>query len=165
LKRGRGSRKKSEVLVMAESVPFKQEDGKKTKGKSRRVTRIKMIVIDNLQAKTIDNQVSANIDKDAETDSDDSTSYTNLSKLIAEHRPKVIPKELIGTALPWVHIATGNAKRVLPDISHDIKPEYLQNYLNESCYKFNRRYFGEQQFERGLVASVAYKNEFRYHIR
>jgi hypothetical protein len=29
LKRGRGSQKKSKVLVMAESVPFKQEDGKK----------------------------------------------------------------------------------------------------------------------------------------
>ncbi|MDR2118457.1 MAG: IS1595 family transposase, partial [Tannerellaceae bacterium] len=36
---------------------------------------------------------------------------------------------------------------------------------NEFCYKFNRRYFGEQQFERVLVASVTYKNEFRYHIR
>ncbi|MDR2119218.1 MAG: IS1595 family transposase, partial [Tannerellaceae bacterium] len=35
----------------------------------------------------------------------------------------------------------------------------------EFCYKFNRRYFGEQQFERVLVASVTYKNEFRYHIR
>ncbi|MDR2763597.1 MAG: IS1595 family transposase, partial [Tannerella sp.] len=51
------------------------------------------------------------------------------------------------------------------DVFHDIKPEYLQNYLNEFCYKFNRRYFGEWQFERLLVASVTYKNEFRYHIR
>jgi hypothetical protein len=42
--------------------------------------------------------------------------------------------------------------------------EYLQNYLNEFCYKFNRRYFGQWQFERLLVASGAYKNEFRYHI-
>ncbi|MDR2684373.1 MAG: IS1595 family transposase, partial [Prevotellaceae bacterium] len=37
--------------------------------------------------------------------------------------------------------------------------------LNEFCYKFNRRYFGEMQFDRLLVASVAYKNNFRYHIR
>jgi hypothetical protein len=109
-----------------------------------------MIVTGNLQKKNIDNQVLANINKDAEIDSDDSTSYTNLRKLIAEHRPKVIPKELIGAALPWVHIAISNAKRVLLDIFHDIKPEYLQNYLNEFCYKFNRRYFDEQQFERVL---------------
>jgi hypothetical protein len=83
----------------------------KPKGKPRRANHIKMTVIDDLQAKTIDNQVSKNINKGAETDSDNSTSYTNLCKLIAQHRPKVIPKDLIGTALPWVHIAISNAKR------------------------------------------------------
>ena len=98
-------------------------------------------------------------------DSDNSTSYTNLGKLIAEHRPQVIPKELIGKSLPWVHIAIDNAKRLFSDIFHEIKPEYLQNYLNEFCYKFNRRYFGQAQFERVLVAAVSCKNRFRYHIQ
>jgi hypothetical protein len=164
LKRGRGSQKKTTVLVMAESVPV-EEENKKPRNKPRKVNHIKMFVIDDLRAKTIDNQVVSNVEKTAVIDSDHSTSYTNLSKLIAEHRPKVIPKEMLGKALPWVHIAISNAKRMLLDIFHDIKPEYLQNYLNEFCYKFNRRYFGEMQFERVLVASVNYKNEFRYHIR
>ncbi|MDR0603330.1 MAG: hypothetical protein LBG80_03395 [Bacteroidales bacterium] len=31
--------------------------------------------------------------------------------------------------------------------------------------KFNRGYSGEKQFDRILVAAVACKNEFRYHIR
>ncbi|MDR1984994.1 MAG: IS1595 family transposase, partial [Prevotellaceae bacterium] len=35
----------------------------------------------------------------------------------------------------------------------------------EFCYKFNRRYFGEKQFDRLLIAAVSYKNHFRYHIR
>jgi hypothetical protein len=48
---------------------------------------------------------------------------------------------------------------------HDIRPEYLQNYLNEFCYKFNRRYFGDPQLGRLLVASATYKNDFRYHMR
>ena len=124
-----------------------------------------MFVIDDLKSKTIDNKVVRNIEKTSIIDSDDSTSYTNLSKLIAEHRPKVIPKELIGKSLPWVHIAISNAKRLFLDVFHEIKPEYLQNYLNEFCYRFNRRYFGESQFERVLVASVSYKNQFRYHVR
>lgn len=165
LKRGRGSQKKSKVLIMAESTPVDAEYNKKTSNKIRKVNHIKMIVIDDLKAETIDNQVEMHIDNNAVIDSDNSTSYTNLSKLIAEHRPKVIPNELIGKALPWVHIAISNAKRILLDIFHDIKPEYLQNYLYEFCYKFNRRYFGEWQFERLLVASVSYKNQFRYHIR
>ncbi|MDR2065468.1 MAG: IS1595 family transposase, partial [Prevotellaceae bacterium] len=33
--------------------------------------------------------------------------------------------------------------------------------LNKFCYKFNRRYFGEQLFDRLMVASVNYKNQFR----
>ncbi|MEA3448465.1 MAG: IS1595 family transposase, partial [Bacteroidota bacterium] len=35
----------------------------------------------------------------------------------------------------------------------------------EFYYKFNRRYFGENLFDRLLVASVSYKNKFRYNIR
>jgi len=48
------------------------------------------------------------------------------------------------------------------DTHHDIKPEFLQKYLDEFCYKFNRRYAGETLFARLLFACVSYKNEFRY---
>ncbi len=59
-----------------------------------------------------------------------------------------------------VHIAISNAKRLLLDIHHDVRPQYLQGYLNEFCYKYNRRYFGEKLFYRLLIACVSYKNEF-----
>ena len=45
---------------------------------------------------------------------------------------------------------------------HGIKPEFLQKFLDEFCYKFNRRYAGEYLFNRLLAACVSYKNEFRY---
>ena len=80
-----------------------------------------------------------------------------------EHRPQVIPKSEVGKALPWVHIAISNAKRQLLDIYHHTDPQYLQNYLNEFCYKFNRRYFGEKLLDRVLMASVKYKNQFRHN--
>ena len=163
LKRGRGSQKKTKVLVMAESIPVKGETTKK--GKPRKVGHIKMFVIGDLKAGTIDPIVSANIDKESIVGSDHSTSYTNFHSLVKEHRPQVIPKEEVGKMLPWVHIAISNAKRMLLDVFHDIRPEYLQNYLNEFCYKFNRRYFGERRFERLMVAAVCYKNQFRYNIK
>ena len=163
LKRGRGSQKKSKVLVMAESTP--EEGGGHHKGKTRKVGHIKMFVIEDLRAVTIEDNVSKYIENTSTIDSDNSTSYTNLHKLVAEHRPKVIPKEDVGKVLPWVHLTISNAKRLLLSVFHDLKPEYLQNYLNEYCYKFNRRYLGEKQFDRILVAAVTYKNEFRYHIR
>ena len=82
-----------------------------------------------------------------------------------EHHAQVIPHDQIGKLLPWVHVAISNAKRLLLDIYHDISPEYLQSYLNEFCYKFNRRYFGDGLFDRMLLAGITYKNEFRYNIK
>ena len=158
LKRGRGSQKKSKVLVMVESVPV---EGKTTKkGKPRKVGHIKMEVIDDLKAKTITHRVNVNISKFAVIDSDNSTSYVKLKDVVKEHNPVVIPKEKVSEMLPWVHLAISNAKRLLLDIHHDVEPQYLQGYLNEFCYKFNRRYFGEKLFDRLLVACVSYKNEF-----
>lgn len=158
LKRGRGSQKKSKVLVMVESVPV---EGKTTKkGKPRKVGHLKMLVIDDLKAETITNMVISNVSKSTVIDSDNSTSYVNLKDVVEAHRPLVIPKEKVSEMLPWVHLAISNAKRLLLNVHHDIKPQYLQGYLNEFCYKYNRRYFGEKLFDRLLIACVSYKNEF-----
>jgi hypothetical protein len=133
-------------------------------GKPRKVGHLKMFVIDNLKSETIEAKVIANIDKQSIIDSDNSASYTNFKTLVMEHCPKVIPETEVAKMLPWVHIAISNAKRMLLNIFHHIRPEYLQNYLNEFCYKFNWRYFGEQHFDRPMVAAVTYKNQFRYNI-
>ena len=163
LKRGRGSQKKTKVLVMAES---KEVKGKTTKqGKPRKVGYLKMQVIENLKAETITNKVKKSVSKETELLTDASTSYVNLSKVVKQHKSIVIPKEKIGEVLPWVHIAISNAKRMILDIYNNVKPEYLQSYLNEFCYKFNRRYFGEALFDRLLFASASAKNDFRYRIR
>ena len=161
-KRGRGSQNKSKVLVMAETENAKAEPKKGQK--PTKVKYIKMLVIDDLKSETIDNKVKLYVDSESVIKSDKSTSYTNFKSLVKEHVSQVIPKELVGTLLPWVHIAISNAKRQLLDIHHDICPEYLQSYLNEFCYKFNRRYFNDNVFERMLVASVEHKNRFRYNI-
>jgi len=163
LKRGRGSQKKSKVLVMAESDPVTNKSINKSK--YRKVSHIKMIVIDDLKSETITPLVEENVCRESIIDSDHSTSYVKLKDIVKEHRPQVIPKTEVGKVLPWVHIAISNAKRQLLDIYHQINPEYLQSYLNEFCYKFNRRYFGEMMFDRLLIAAVSYKNQFRYNIR
>ena len=156
LKRGRGSQKKSKVLVMAESTPV---EGKTTKkGKPRKVGHIKMMVIDDLKSATITPLVEKNVSNETVVDSDHSTSYVKLEDTVKEHRPQVIPKTEVGKALPWVHIAISNAKRQLLNIYHHTAPQYLQNYLNEFCYKFNRRYFGENLLDRVMMASVITNN-------
>jgi len=159
LKRGRGSQKKSKVLVMAESE-FVESPAKGRK--PRRVGYLKMKVIEDLKSKTINEHVQELASNATDIDTDDSTSYVDLKAFVPRHNAQVIPKEKVGEILPWVHIAISNAKRQILNTYHDIKPEFLQKYLDEFCYKFNRRYAGEAMFNRLLVACVSYKNEFRY---
>ena len=148
------------------TVDVEESDKDRKKGlKDRKVGHIKMKVVGNLGAATIDGKVKQFVSGESVIDSDDSTSYVNLKDIVKEHHPQVIPKKETGKVLPWVHIAISNAKRLLLDIHHAISPEHLQSYLNEFCYKFNRRYFGDRLFDRLLVASVTVKNEFRCRIR
>ena len=126
--------------------------------KPTKVGRIKMIVIDDLKADTIDPIASQSITTESTIVTDDSSSYTNFHKIFKEHHSQVIPKERIGKVLLWVHIAISNAKRTILDIFHDVKPEYLQSYLNEFCYKFNRRHC--DFFDRLMFAAVSYQNDF-----
>jgi hypothetical protein len=53
-----------------------------------------------------------------------------------------------------VHTAICNFRKILLGIHHGVKSEYLQNYLNEFCYKFNRRYFNPNIFDRLIIASI-----------
>jgi len=159
LKRGRGSQKKSKVLVMAESE-FVQSHKKGQK--PRRVGYLKMKVIDDLRSETINEQVKTLASNVTAIYTDDSSSYVDLKDFVPKHDAQVIPKEKVGEILPWVHIAISNSKRQILNTFHKVKPEFLQKYLDEFCYKLNRRYFGEALFNRLLVAAVSYKNEFRY---
>lgn len=156
-KRGRGSQAKTKVLVMAESTP--QEPDKKHKI-DKVVGHIKMIVIEDLKSKTLDSNVIKFINNKAELTTDDSTSYVNFKTLVNSHMSQVVEPKDISKVLPWVHIVISNAKRLLLDVHHDIKPEFLQNYLNEFCYKFNRRKL--DMFERLMYSCMSYRTEFKH---
>lgn len=161
LKRGVGSQKQSKVVVMTESTFIENpKPGKKPK----RVNHLKMVVIDDLKADTISNTVKEHVDPSAALTTDDATYYTNLSEHVESHLAQVIKPEDLPKMLPWVHIAIGNVKRLLLDMHHQLTKEYLQYYLNEFCYKFNRRYFGEAIFDRLLIAAVSYNTDFKSRI-
>jgi hypothetical protein len=56
------------------------------------------------------------------------------------------------TTLKWVHIVVSNAKRTFLRIYDKIREKYLQQHLDELCYKLNRRYFGNKLFNRLVLA-------------
>ncbi|NNF96254.1 MAG: IS1595 family transposase [Halobacteria archaeon] len=66
------------------------------------------------------------------------------------HCPRVTPPQQASEWLPWVHIVIGNLKRFLLGTFHGVSKKYLQEYINEFCYRFNRR-FWEQQLPTRLI--------------
>jgi len=42
--------------------------------------------------------------------------------------------------LPWVHIAIANLNKFLLGTYHGVSGSHLQEYLDEFCYRFNRRW-------------------------
>jgi ISXO2-like transposase domain/Transposase zinc-ribbon domain len=149
LKRGRGSQKKTNVVVMAESTPLEDIDTGKT---SKHCRYFKMKVLENHLSDSIDKVVQENFGEKCIVFSDKSTSYVNISEYVEVHITEESTKETTVQNLPWVHIAISNAKRTLLGIYHKIKGKYLQLYLDEFCYKLNRRYFGERLFDRLAIA-------------
>ena len=149
LKRGRGSQRQKQVAVMAESIPLENID---TGVKTRQCRYFKMKVVDNHQADTINPVVDGSLSEKSIAFSDKSTSYIDIAKYVETYITEKSDQKTTRTTLQWVHIAISNAKRTLLGIFHKIKGKYLQNYLNEFCYKLNRRYFGKQLFERLTLA-------------
>jgi ISXO2-like transposase domain len=92
------------------------------------------------------------IDEKSIVFSDQSTSYVNISDYVEVHISQKSNHDTTTQTLPWVHIAISNAKRTLLGIYHKIKGKYLQLYLDEFCYKLNRRFFGDNLFDRLVVA-------------
>lgn len=54
--------------------------------------------------------------------------------------------------LKWLHIIIGNAKTSLMGTYHGLDKKFLQAYLDEFCYRFNRRFQPKQLFGRLLNA-------------
>jgi ribosomal protein L37E len=150
LKAGRGSQKQSTVAVMAESAILEDINTGKLEKSCR---YFKMKKIKNLEAKTAEDIIKDFVDKDTVLQTDKSTTFTNLSDCIDIH-----VKEISGTNegkfnLKWVHIAISNLKKHLQTY-HMITERMMQNYLDEFCYKLNRRYFGQKLFDRLIIASI-----------
>lgn len=149
LKRGRGSQRQVNVAVMAESTPLEDiETGKK----SKQCRYFKMKVLESHNSEEINQVIKENINEKSIVFSDKSTSYFDIADFVEIHVTEKSSKESTVNTLRWAHIAISNAKRNFLGIYHKINGKYLQQYLDEFCYKLNRRYFGDKLFDRLTIA-------------
>lgn len=113
---------------------------------------LKMQVVPNLRGKTVGTFALENIAVGATIQSDALPSYR---KPLAEkylHQYSVFEPQ--STFLHWLHTVISNAKAVVNGTFHGLHEKHLQRYLNEFCFRFNRRSFHGDLFLK-LVNSVS----------
>lgn len=85
-------------------------------------------------------------------------------KDIGHHRVILVNPKIAGRLLPWTHKLITNIKAVLRGPHRGISRKHLQQYLSEVCYRFNRRYWGHQLFNRLLFACTVGKSLTREQL-
>ena len=133
---------------MEASVPLEDPN---TGKRSKQCRYFKMRVLDSHKKEQVNTLIGDHFEDPSIIFSDKSTSY-DIGDYLEVHITEKSTKQTTTTPLKWVHSAISNAKRTLLGIYHKIKGKYLQNSLDEFSYKFDRRYFGENLFDRLVIA-------------
>ena len=118
--------------------------------------------VPDLSSDTSRESVEKCVDKNSYAVMDNLSGHSGVEKVVAGSDRQTTPGKDAPKRLPWVHVAIANAKTFFKDMYHGIKDEFLQYYLDEFCYKFNRMYFGDRMFDRIVLAATSYKPTFKH---
>ena len=86
--------------------------------------------------------------------SDGLRSYNKLAESGFDHQPMKFNREENPEHLKWLHVVLSNLKTFLNGTYHGVPDKHLQAYIDEFCYRFNRRFWQAQLFARTLTACV-----------
>lgn len=115
---------------------------------------IKATVIENLKASTLAETVKGMVQPNSVISSDLHKSYPCLkNEGYALYSQQFNPKEN-PDHLKWLHTVISNLKALIVGTYHGLDSKHLQAYFNEYCYRFNRRWFKGQLFNRLLNACI-----------
>ncbi|VAV84564.1 hypothetical protein MNBD_BACTEROID02-1324, partial [hydrothermal vent metagenome] len=119
----RGSKTKSNVMIMAESTVLEDIET----GKIERQCRyFKAKVLEDHKADGTDQTFEKAIqDEQTIVFTDKSTSYVNIADYVEIHMTEKSSEQTTKETLKWVHIAISNAKRNFVGNYHKIKKKYL----------------------------------------
>lgn len=155
-KRGRGvmvSPNKSLIIGAVEIVMHKTKNGKI----QEKAGRLRLQKIPTASEKEIKNFLNHNVALGSTIKSDGWTGYSNDSMSGYKHLGLIQQSPQQASELaPHIHRAFSNLKSWLIGIHHGVEPKYLQSYLNEFVFRFNRREYPMSAF-RSLLNIVVSK--------
>jgi transposase-like protein len=116
---------------------------------------VKMELLDDLTGGSIQNFVERNIEKGTLIKTDKYRSYIKaFDGQSYIHAPEKFEIKENPEHLKWLHRVAGNAKAFILGTYHGLGEKHLQAYLDEFCFRFNRRIFSGQIFNRLLNACM-----------
>jgi transposase-like protein len=139
-KRGRGT-EKAKVLVAVS-----------TDEKKKHPQFAKMKAVNRLTTEVVIDFVKSHFEENCLVQTDGLNIYNALKDNVTKH--EIFPIVSGEAPLPWVHTIISNAKSFVLGTYHGIGPKHLQVYLDEFCYRFNRRFWENQLFNRMLAACM-----------
>ena len=126
-KRGRGAHGKKPIVVAVER-------------RKKKASFMAAQVVDTIDKQTIRRFMKYRF-KPGQTVRTDAFPALNAIAETQTHDKKVTPPDQACTWLPLVHILIGNLKTFLNGTFHGVTHKYLQEYVSEFCYRFNRRFW------------------------
>lgn len=130
----------------------------------------RFVTFEELEAiydKQILSAIEKHVKKGSMIKSDGAGAYKKAVKKGYAHERSVYSHDPQKTAehLKWVNMLTSNLKRFLLSTHHGVFPKYRKAYLAEFAYRFNRRYWPTQAFDRLLYACINAKPVTEYALR
>lgn len=136
-KRGRGTEKSKVIVAVSKTV-------------KNAIQFVRMAVVKDLKATTFGKFALCNIETGSTIESDNCASLkSGLAEGYFVHYETFSPEKEMLVAL---HTAISNMKSLINGTYHGVTKEYLQEYLDEFVFRFNRRNYNEHLFERLAVA-------------
>ena len=122
------------------------------KDEAGRPQYLKMRLTPNVQKPSVQGFVDENLVIGSTVETDGFRSYREpLAEEYTHHVENFSPDS---DHLKWLHRIIGNAKAFINGTYHGTSTKHLQMYLSEFCYRFNRRRFHGDIFDRLLAAVV-----------
>ena len=125
--------------------------------KDKKAGFITIVVVDSICYFSVDKFVKKHLKLSQKVHSD-ALPALNIIYQTQDYEARVTPSHLIDEWLTWVHIAIGNLKTFLLGTFHGVSGKYLQDYLDELCYCFNRHFIEKKIPNRLLNLAIIYSH-------
>ncbi len=119
--------------------------------------RVAVVMVENAQAKTLMPHVRERVLPSTMVYTDELKSYDGLKRSGYQHRRIHHAEKVYVSGTVHTNTIEGFwslVKRGINGVYHAVSAKYLQGYLNEYAYRYNRRNEGQEQFKELLLRSV-----------